>query len=764
MIHEIKINPPVATYRDAAVLDDLRRINFIFGSNGVGKTTISRIIEQASGHQHCQLVWLHHNPLQVMVYNRDFVQRNFEQSPNLAGVFTLGENQVQAEQEIARLQKEVVKHTDEVNKLNVNLAGVDGQSGKKAELLLLETQLKESCWQQKQRYDDYFQVAFTGFRASAEKFKEKVLSEHQSNTADLFTFDVLNEKAKTVFDDAVQAVALLISLDIQAFNNLHETPVLNKSVVGNEDVDIAGLIKHLGNSDWVKQGMHYHAIDPSICPFCQQTTHESFALSLQEFFSDTYAKDLQKITMVHQSYQQLAQQILQSAEVNLSIQNHFLDKALYAAHFQTLSELLQSNMSLLSKKMAEPSHKIELHPIEECLAELQSLITAANILSHEHNQIVANRTAEKSLLTQQIWRFVVNELSTTLSQYTKSNVRLTKAISGMEASITGKNAQLASFNAELHQWQRQATSTLPTVTAINQLLISFGFLSFSLSTSEDQRHYQIVRANGVDASRSLSEGEKTFITFLYFYHLIQGSTNTDGVSAPRIVVFDDPISSLDSDILYIVSSLIKGIIADCRSDRAQIKQVFLLTHNVYFHKEITYNPSRRPANAVLSDESFWLVKKSQFSSVERCAENPIRSAYELLWDDVKKDNISSVSLQNTLRRILENYFTMWGGMKKDEICELFDGREKLICQSLFSWVNDGSHSIHDDLYINQGTQTNSAYLQVFKNIFVRVGHVGHYNMMVGNTDTSAEQAAVAENVPESVADLAPPVIESELIA
>ena len=763
MIHEIRINPPVATYRDAAALDDLRRINFIFGSNGVGKTTISRILEQASGHQHCQLVWQHQNPLQVMVYNRDFVQRNFEQSPNLAGVFTLGENQVQAEQEIARLQKEVVKHTDEVNKLNVNLAGVDGQSGKKAELLLLETQLKESCWQQKQRYDDYFQVAFTGFRASAEKFKEKVLLEHQSNTADLFTFDVLNEKAKTVFDDAVQAVALLNSLDIEAFNDLHETPVLNKSVVGNEDVDIAGLIKHLGNSDWVKQGMHYHAEDPSICPFCQQTTPESFALSLHEFFSDTYANDLQKITMVHQSYQQLAQQILQSAEVNLSIQNHFLDKALYSAHFQTLSELLQSNISLLSKKMAEPSHKIELHPIEECLAELQSLISAANTLSLEHNQIVANRTAEKSLLTQQIWKFVVNELSTTLSQYTKSKVRLTKAISGMEASIIAKNAQLANFNAELHHWQRQATSTLPTVTAINQLLISFGFLSFSLSTSEDQRHYQIVRTNGVDASRSLSEGEKTFITFLYFYHLIQGSTHTDGVSAPRIVVFDDPISSLDSDILYIVSSLIKGIIAECRSDRAQIKQVFLLTHNVYFHKEITYNPSR-PANAVLRDESFWLVKKSQSSSVERCTENPIRSAYELLWDDVKKNNISSVSMQNTLRRILENYFTMWGGMKKDEICELFDGREKLICQSLFSWVNDGSHSIHDDLYINQGTQTNSAYLQVFKNIFVRAGQVGHYHMMVGNTDTSEEPATVAGNVPEAVADSAWPVVESELIA
>ena len=93
---------------------------------------------------------------------------------------------------------------------------------------------------------------------------------------------------------------------------------------------------------------------------------------------------------------------------------------------------------------------------------------------------------------------------------------------------------------------------------------------------------------------------------------------------------------------------------------------------------------------------------------------------------------TTISLQNTLRCILENYFTMWGGMGKDELCALFDGREKLICQSLFSWVNDGSHSIHDDLYINQGEQTNEAYLRVFRSVFDKVGQAGHYNMMTGS--------------------------------
>ncbi|WP_019602767.1 AAA family ATPase [Teredinibacter turnerae] len=57
MIGEIQINPPVATYQNPATLNDLRRINYVFGANGTGKTTISRVINQAEGHDHCHLVW-----------------------------------------------------------------------------------------------------------------------------------------------------------------------------------------------------------------------------------------------------------------------------------------------------------------------------------------------------------------------------------------------------------------------------------------------------------------------------------------------------------------------------------------------------------------------------------------------------------------------------------------------------------------------------------------------------------------------------------
>lgn len=69
---------------------------------------------------------------------------------------------------------------------------------------------------------------------------------------------------------------------------------------------------------------------------------------------------------------------------------------------------------------------------------------------------------------------------------------------------------------------------------------------------------------------------------------IKGSNSESGMTSDRVVVFDDPVSSLDSEILFIVSSLIKGIFEEIRNGTGHIKQVFMLTHNVYFHKEVTF--------------------------------------------------------------------------------------------------------------------------------------------------------------------------------
>ena len=104
-----------------------------------------------------------------------------------------------------------------------------------------------------------------------------------------------------------------------------------------------------------------------------------------------------------------------------------------------------------------------------------------------------------------------------------------------------------------------------------------------------------------------------------------------------MVVFDDPVSSLDSDILFIVSILIQKLFDEVINNSGTIKQVFVLTHNVYFHKQVSFN-SRRNGDKKLKDETFWVVRKSNnISKVKGYETNPIKTAYELLWAEVRSN-------------------------------------------------------------------------------------------------------------------------------
>lgn len=195
-------------------------------------------------------------------------------------------------------------------------------------------------------------------------------------------------------------------------------------------------------------------------------------------------------------------------------------------------------------------------------------------------------------------------------------------------------------------------------------------------------------------------------------------------------MFDDPISSLNSDILFIVGSLIKGLFNEIRDGTGHIRQVFVLTHNVYFHKEVCYN-FRRGTDA-LHEETFWTVRKPEaVSKLVKCQTNPVKISYEMLWAEVRDSERSSMAIQNTLRRILENYLKILGGVNLDQLFMLFDGKEKMMCQSLCSWVNDGSHSVLDDLHVSMDESTIESYLKVFRLIFERSKHSAHYEMMMG---------------------------------
>jgi wobble nucleotide-excising tRNase len=736
MIESIQISK-VATYSIVPEqLAALGQFNFLYGSNGSGKTTISRLIANEGSYPSCKIVWKGGTKLEPLVYNCDFVEKNFNQSSVLKGVFTLGEKQGDALASIAAKKRELDSVNEDIVRLTHILQGPDALGGKTNELKLAEDLLKAKCWAQKQKHDAKLQGAFEGYRGVQEKFKAKILQEEKSNKAVLKTLDDLEKRAETIFGSSHSLENLVPEINMTELLVYEKSEILSKRIIGKDDVDIAAIIKKLGNSDWVKEGRGYFEINDDICPFCQQTTASTFKQSLNEYFDETFLRDMAVISDLSNNYITEAARIKSHIASILLSPSRFLKSELLSAEMAILESKITVNTLRLTEKKKESSKIIELDSLENVLKTIDGLIQAANVLTAKHNETVNNISSEKAKLTAEVWKFVLNELQIDLATYASSNDSLSKAINSLSLQIKNKNESKALIESQIRLLEKEITSVQPTIDGINALLKSFGFQGFKIAKATDDTSYRLLRVDGTDARTTLSEGEKTFVTFLYFYHLLRGSASESGITTNRIVVFDDPVSSLDSDILFIVSSLIKGLFEDLKTGKGNIKQIFVLTHNVYFHKEITFNPDRKKRG-----ETFWVIRKlNDGSKIEQHLTNPIKTSYELLWADVRKPDKSNSSIQNTLRRILENYFKILGDTDSDAICALFDGNEKLVCKSLFSWVNDGSHSAHDDLFIALDTHTVEAYLKVFRSIFEKSKHEAHYRMMMGDAylETNAE--------------------------
>lgn len=728
MIESITLSA-VATYDSTPQhLNGLSKFNFVFGSNGSGKTTVGRVIADETKFPKCKVTWKGGTKLQALVYTHDFVERNFNQSSELKGVFTLGEKQLDTLAKIEATKGELEKLTAKIEYLTRELQGGDGKEGKKGELATLEDGLKEKCWAQKQRHDTKLQGGFEGFRNNSEKFMRKVLEEHASNKAALLTLAELEKKAASVFRPKPTSEASIPITDTAKLVAQETNPILKKRVIGKDDVDIAAMIKKLGNSDWVRQGRGFYDVNDGVCPFCQKETADAFAESLNGYFDETFVSDSKTIDDLATNYATEASRIQEQLDAIIASPSKFLD----VEKLKTEKELLDSTITLnnqrLASKKKEPSQVVELESLSNVCTAIRTLIDAANSQVAAHNDAVENLSTERARLTAQIWRFVLEELKSDLAEFKKARDALGKAITAMTGQIEKATEEKRKKTSELQTLEKQTTSVQPTINGINDLLRRFGFQGFTLEKAASGTSYKLVRADSTDAKETLSEGEKTFVTFLYFYHLLRGSDSDSGMTTDRIVVFDDPVSSLDSNILFIISSLIRGLFDEVRTGTGHIKQIFVFTHNVYFHKEVTYTKEK---GASQKQMTFWIVRKSGlFSKIDKHLTNPVKTSYELLWDEVRNPDRSNLAIQNALRRILENYFKILGGIDLDDLCASFDGKEKIICKSLCSWVHDGSHYAHDDLYISMGDTMVDTYLKVFRAIFEKSKHSAHYEMMM----------------------------------
>ena len=615
MIDSITIKN-VATYDNEGVkINNLKKINFIYGGNGTGKTTISNYLKNQDDDKYndCEIVWKNDLPVSTLVYNKRFRDENFGLG-KIKGIFTLGkatkEDKEFVESKLAELKN--LKQLEETRRGSLK----EHNNAKNG----IETSFIELCWRKlKVEYENVFYEAFKG-ALHKKTFKDKLLNEFDSNTNNLVSYDDLLERAKTIFGEVPENIKTLSLIEFDYILRIEENSIWGKKVVGKKDIDIATLIQQLNISDWVHQGKNYIQKDSNVCPFCQQETiTDDFKKQLENFFDESYINDINLLNELFGSYKNLTSNILnelykiEEREKNLG--NTKLDIDKYSSYLKTLNSQIIANNEKINTKLKEPSREITLQSVREQLMLISNLINEANEKIKTHNQIVTNFNNEKNILISDIWKFLSEELKNEIVEFRRNINGKNNAIENIERFLRENNRRQSILENEIKELNKNIVGIESTIDDINTLLRNMGFLSFKIVSAEEKGYYKIIRENGEVAEDTLSEGEITFITFLYFLQLAEGGLSEDNITEQSVLVIDDPISSLDSNILFIVSTLLKDFIKNIKEGKGNIVQLILFTHNIYFHKEVSFVDMRN--NDSKNITNYWILRKNgNISSIQ----------------------------------------------------------------------------------------------------------------------------------------------------
>jgi len=296
-------------------------------------------------------------------------------------------------------------------------------------------------------------------------------------------------------------------------------------------------------------------------------------------------------------------------------------------------------------------------------------------------------------------------------------------------------------------WKLANTETIKN--NINTMLENSGFSGLSIKEKKDKGYasFFLDRDNMSQAKvwKSLSEGEKHYIAFLYFYQLCISKDNinasieevinsSSSANNGKVIVIDDPITSMDSETVFLVSSIIRKMI-----DSIGNNQLLLLTHNQYFYNEVTYGKTKDEKIAT------WQIKKDKVSLASSILHdyiffNDYADLWKVMKDIKKKDDDGEntdqykIYLANNFRRILETYavFSNFGNSPWSTI-----NKKDIIKTSFLSWINSDSHSIlpNTELFYHTIKQKETKELfKIFKSIFEDnpVNDGSHYNRWMGN--------------------------------
>lgn len=738
MITKIDLNK-VASYKSQATLETDKALNLIYGLNGTGKSTLSNYLLKRTDEKFkdCSVIGLDENH-EILVYNQTFIQENFFESDSLKGIFTLSKENKEAITKISNAQKEIVKLDEEKIKKTKELETEKTSINKKLE------NAKNTIWKIKTDFsggDRVLEFCLEGHKGSKDNLFNHIQGLTKPTDKPTKTIDDLKSDVQAIMGENAQKYAYVPKITFSS-SSIETEKIFDKQIVGNENSSVSELITKLGNSDWVKSGLKYLPEEPfeenEDCPFCQEKTISNELIeNIKGYFDASYEADINAIKTFLEEYSQALQQITDKTifESNPKFETFKKD---FEIKFSAFNQLVKSNKKKIEEKTKNPSVSQTLENSVKSLEELNDVISKINASILEHNEKIDKKATVKTTIKKTFWQIMRWDYDQTISSYLSDKSTSKTKTDSLNTDIKGFDKTILEQRSIISEQQKQTVNIEKAIANINDGLIDLGITDFEIENQEENL-YKIVRGENKErVFRSLSEGEKMIISFLYFLEMCRGKQDATETGKKKIIVIDDPISSLSHIYVFNIGRLIKNEFfgkKETKKDaetgekvniwKYNYEQVFILTHSLYFFYEITETKHDERKE---TQKLFRLIKNNDGSRFQKMKYEEIQNDYQAYWYIIKDENQPPALIVNCMRNVIEYFFNF---VEKKDLNNFFR-QEPLNTnrfQAFYRYINRESHSLGQNIFDFKEFDY-ADFKDGFAELFKAAGYEEHHKKMI----------------------------------
>lgn len=588
-------------YRDftwPSGLADFGQYNLIYGWNGTGKTTLSRVFRdlesrrvpgqgevtiridgaEVTGDQFPQTT------LHVRVYNRDFVTESVfrRDGGDVPPIFVVGRESVEKQKEADRLKQERATTEGQLEdaKRTSQRAERDLDRYCQDQARLIKESLR-SPGPAPNQYNNYDKSDLQG-RA------QKMAADRDADSHRLSQDQQDGLRAQIGANPKPKINEISYRLpDLRALAD--ESATLLEATVVSAAIDALKSDPALAN--WTRTGLGLHKDKhASNCLFCEQPVPPGRLSALESHFNAEYERFLSRLDARVEALRAAARQ---ASDVVLPKPVELYDDLAqeYTEAERTLRSALDAVRVFtegltreLTDKRARLFDSLALSTAAPSVAP--TAVDQVNAIIQRHNR-ACDEFAER--IAEARDRLALSTIAGALEEF----VRLRDTVQAAHGAITPLGRTVDRLNEEIQRLERDIVEHQQPAEELNEDLKKYlGHGDLQLTIKETG--YSITR-NGVPADM-LSEGEMTAIALLYFLKSLEDRSFD---RANGVIVLDDPVSSLDANALFLAFSLM-------RERTHQAKQLYVLTHNFAFFRQVRNwlrhvpgqrdgQPSRRPS-------------------------------------------------------------------------------------------------------------------------------------------------------------------------